>query len=80
MELVTLLFINTGFLLGIFVLIVLLWAFMPSRPTQKESFETDENEIDSIRHQVEREGEQEAEEELMPYKPPRLDKPGRKRI
>lgn len=77
MDVVTLLLISTGLLAFILILLVVLWAVRPSR---HENFR-DEGELDEIKHQVEMEGEREAEEELMPYKPPRLDAPRqRKRL
>ena len=54
-------------------------AIPPKRDSSYGENEFDE-EVSNIRHQVEHEAGDEAEEELMPYKPPRLDKPDRKRI
>ena len=71
MDLITLFLMGTGILAFLLILLVIMWAMMPSR---HENFK-DEGELDEIKHQVEMEGEREAEEELMPYKPPRLDAP-----
>lgn len=69
----------TIFLLVVLVLLTLALILIPSR---KRSYEPrEESELDTIKHQIESEGEQEAMEELMPYKPPRLDAPrNRKRL
>lgn len=73
-----LLMVNTAVLAVLLVILVVAWAFMPApQPIRTE----EESEIDQIKHHVELEGEQEAMEELMPYKPPRLDSPRqRKRL
>ncbi|MEK6859156.1 MAG: hypothetical protein AABX53_04570 [Nanoarchaeota archaeon] len=81
MELITLLLVNTAVLAFFLIVLFVVWAVMPSRSRLPDEFISDENELDQIKHQVELEGEQEAEEELMPYKPPRLDSPrNRKRL
>lgn len=81
MELITLLVISTAVFAFFLIVLLVLWAVMPARSRLHDEFVNDENELDQIKHQVELEGEQEAEEELMPYKPPRLDMPrNRKRL
>lgn len=80
MDVGTVLLMLMGLLLVLLVVLVLLWALMPPRTTEKHSIRH-ESELDQIKHQVELEGEQEAMEELMPYKPPRLNAPRqRKRL
>lgn len=81
MEIIVLMLVMTGVLAFFLVVLVLLWAFVPSRREEHDMYRTDEGELDQIKHQVEMEGEREAEEELMPYRPPRLDSPRqRKRL
>ena len=76
LDIVTLLTINAFVLLGIFVILVLLAVFSgpmyETRPVGQD--------LENIKHQIEHEAEIESEEELMPYKPPRLDKPTRRRL
>lgn len=78
MEIITALFISTGVLVLFLLALIFIGALMPPR-REDRTFVNDGDEIDSIKHQVEREGAQEAEEELMPYKPPRLDSPRQRR-
>ena len=76
-----LLTLNAVFLVAVLILLVILSMF---RPAARKSGYQDEWEVEkdlkTIKNQIEHEGEKEAEEELMPYKPPRLDKPERKRL
>ena len=80
MDITTLLVINTFVLLGLLILLVIIAVFAPARRNNTAQENYDENDFSNIKGQVEREGEQEAMEELMPYKPPRLDAPRRKRL
>lgn len=78
MDLVILLAILGGFLLFVLIVLLLIGALMG--PAQVHHIH-EEDDLQQIKDQIEREGELEAEEELMPYKPPRLDKPStRKRL
>lgn len=77
MDLTTLMIITTFVLLGLLVLLVLMVALLPERHPRR--LRADESDLDQIKHQVEEEGAQEAMEELMPYRPPRLDAPRRRR-
>ena len=79
MDLTTILMFNTLFLLIVLVILVLFFVMIKPR-SENQMQEPRQKDIDSIKQQVEAEGKQEAEEELMPYKPPRLNAPRRKRL
>jgi len=76
MDAVTFLTINVFVLLAILVILVLLAVFIRPAPFESEVSQ----DLENIKNQIEHEAEIEAEEELMPYKPPRLDRPTRRRL
>jgi predicted membrane protein len=77
MDALTIIFLlMTAALAIILVVMIFIWALMPGTPRRK----SDEEELNTIKNEIEHEVTQEAEEELMPYKPPRLDKPTRRRL
>lgn len=76
MDALTIIFLSmTAALAIILIVMVFIWALMPA--SRRKS---DEEELNTIKNEIEQEVTQEAEEELMPYKPPRLDKPTRRRL
>jgi Na+-transporting methylmalonyl-CoA/oxaloacetate decarboxylase gamma subunit len=77
MDALTIIFLSmTAALTVILIVLVAVWAAMSDSPRRK----SDEEELNTIKNEIEHEVTQEAEEELMPYKPPRLDKPTRRRL
>ncbi|MEK6824746.1 MAG: hypothetical protein AABY02_02720 [Nanoarchaeota archaeon] len=76
MDALTIIFISmTAALALILIVFVLVWALRPNSRGRSPN-----EEMETIKHEIEHEVEQEAEEELMPYKPPRLDKPTKRRL
>lgn len=82
MDVGLLLVINCFVLLAFLVILIIVWAVKPSEHGEmREEDEWDvEKDVRTIKNQIENEAKEEAEEELMPYKPPRLDKPSKKRL
>jgi hypothetical protein len=80
MDLMILLIASTVFFSIILILLVVMWTAIPNRGERGYGESEFNKEISNIKHQIEHEAGNEAEEELMPYKPPRLDKPDKKRI
>lgn len=78
MELFNLLAITAGILFVLLIVLVLVAALSAPRPQMYHEHDSDD--LQQIKDQIEHEGELEAEEELMPYKPPRLDRPTQKRL
>lgn len=77
MDALTIIFLSmTAVLAIVLVVLVFIWALAPSAARER----SDEEELNNIKNEIEHEVTQEAEEELMPYKPPRLDKPTRRRL
>jgi Mg2+/Co2+ transporter CorB len=77
MDALTLIFLSvTAVLALILVVMIFIWALRPQAPRRR----SDEEELNTIKNEIEHEVTQEAEEELMPYKPPRLDKPTKRRL
>lgn len=79
MDLFTLLVITAFVLLGLLVILVVIWVSRgPAEPFIESPREA--RELRKIKHEIEHEAELESEEELAPYKPPRLSRPTKKRL
>ena len=79
LDLSTILMINAFFLLAVLVILVVLAALRPWKEPNEDEWEV-EKDLKTIKNQIENEAKVEAEEELMPNKPPRLKEPRKRRL